>query len=88
MLNLSNTKDSMQELAQLTTTAYKIGRQMFCNSNLRICGTFVALLCLLGAHTALPRSVRGNPCRPIVLCKYLSLDTKLVTNPFESHRGL
>lgn len=78
----------MQELAQLTTTACEIGCQVFCNNNLRICGTFVALLCLFDAHTALPRSVRGNPCRPIVLCKYLSLDTKLVTKAFESHRGL
>ena len=34
MLNLSNTKDSMQELAQLTTTACEIGCQVFCNNNL------------------------------------------------------
>ena len=88
MLNLSKTKKKTQELAQLTTTACEVCRQMFCDNNLRICGTFVALLCQFGERTALPRSVRGNPCRPIVLCKYLALDTKLVTNPFESHRGL
>ena len=53
MLNLSNTKDSMQELAQLTTTAYEIGRQMFCNSNLRICGfaEHLSLLCVRSART-------------------------------------